>query len=226
MMQLNNKCTLTMSQGPSSTAGRCFHKPFPLGETTFQRRKKPWQAPLRVRTKKMSLSLEYADIKVFECWARRIWRCSKSTYCTEEWERLILLAHSFASLANQQKFVTLFPGWELHQILMMGRAGIYIRLFLTIWAPQDKNKITIMTETGKVTRVLTLLIVSGSYSIFCIRSVERILINRERLPVKIKWSIRQKNGLLELKQNDGRTFSVCHLLRVRLNLDDLHRVVS
>lgn len=75
--------------------------------------------------------------KPFKRWAGRIWRCCNWTYWTGGWRWLISLARSFVPLANQQKFVALFPGRKLHQILMVGRAGIYIIPFQAIWTPQD-----------------------------------------------------------------------------------------
>lgn len=49
---------------------------------------------------------------------------------------LFLLAHSWTSPpapANQQQSVPLFPGWEVHKILMVRSEGIYIILCSTVW---------------------------------------------------------------------------------------------
>lgn len=60
-MQLNDKRTLKTSQKRSGAAGHRFCNPLLLDKTTFQRTEKPLWAPLWVLTKKMSLTLEYAN---------------------------------------------------------------------------------------------------------------------------------------------------------------------
>lgn len=113
---------------------------FLFGETTFQCMKKIQRALLQVPTMKWPLHWNMQMQKPFKRWVGRIWSCSNWINCTEGWKWLILLARSFVSLANQQTFVALFPGCKLHQILMVGRVGIYIILFQTIWTPQDTFK--------------------------------------------------------------------------------------
>lgn len=157
--QLNNKQAPKTSWEPSGTAGGCFYKG--SRSSWVKPHLGVLGAPLRVLTMKWLLSLEYANArKPFKRWVRRTWRCRCWIYCTEGWRWPILLARGFASLANQQKFVTLFPGCKPHQILMVGRVGIYIILFRTIWTPQDK--ILNMTETKTVTIVLTFTAVPGT----------------------------------------------------------------
>lgn len=72
-------------------------------------------------------------------WVMRNEKCFKIfKYLNSQrwWMCLFLLAHSLTSPpapANQQRPVPLFPGWEVHKILMVRSEGIYITLCSTVW---------------------------------------------------------------------------------------------
>lgn len=140
--KLNNKHALKTSWEPSTTARRCFHKGYRSSwvKPHFSVcRRLDALAPLQILTTKCPFdqNMQIPPKKTFKRWVGRIWRCCNWTYWTGGWKWLISLARSFAPLANQQKFVALFPGRKLHQLLMVGRVGIYIIPFQAIWTPQD-----------------------------------------------------------------------------------------
>lgn len=84
----------------------------------FSMRGRPDVLLSRFKPWKMPPMLDYAKANTFKRWVRTTWRWSNWMYCTKGQVGHILLAPGSASLANQQRFITLFPGWGLHQILM------------------------------------------------------------------------------------------------------------